>query len=78
MQVSYSCAVFERYVDIRSIPSTGRSINLVLTSRGLNAIMAIDPSGKLAQELADLSTPVTGRIIHNLDGERIFQRYVGK
>ena len=30
--------LFERYGDIRSIPSVGRSINLSVTSRGLRAV----------------------------------------
>lgn len=33
-KLGYNVSIYERYSDIRSIPSIGRSINLVLTSRG--------------------------------------------
>lgn len=71
----YKVAVYERYEDIRHIPSLGRSINLVLTSRGLRAVSAIDKSGLLLNEMLEIARPVVGRVIHHENGEVDFQRY---
>jgi len=70
----YRVTIYERYQDIRSIPSMGRSINLVLTSRGMRAIRML---GKphLVRDLNAMSTRVTGRIMHQTDGQKVFQRY---
>ena len=72
-KAGYKVAVYERYGDIRSIPSTGRSINLVATARGLRALSTLPPEMK--DELLALGTKVTGRIIHTDGNEPIFQRY---
>lgn len=69
----YSVTIFERYGDIRQIPSLGRSINLVITSRGLRACDAI--GGGLREEILSLAVAVTGRVIHQQDGSVQFQRY---
>lgn len=65
--------VYERYHDIRAIPSMGRSINLVLTSRGLRAVSGINK--ELAESMLDLSVRVLGRGLHAPDGKASFQRY---
>lgn len=65
--------IFERYADIRSIPTNGRSINLSVTSRGLRAIRAL--GGNLYDEIIGLTTKIKGRIIHMPSGEVLFQRY---
>jgi kynurenine 3-monooxygenase len=69
----YSVSIFERFGDIRHIPSLGRSINLVITSRGLRACDAI--GGGLREELLSLAVAVVGRVIHQQDGSVQFQRY---
>lgn len=69
----YNVTVFERYGDIRQIPSLGRSINLVITSRGLRAVEMI--GGGLKEEVLSLATAVTGRILHQMDQSVQFQRY---
>ena len=69
----YQVRVYERYGDIRSIPSVGRSINLVATVRGLRALKSLPE--EICERLLELGTRVTGRIIHTTDGERLFQRY---
>ena len=51
--------------------STGRSINLALSDRGL---LALEKVG-LADEIKDISIPMTGRYIHNIDGTTGFQPY---
>lgn len=66
--------VFERYTDIRTIPSTGRSINLSVTSRGLRAIKALGENF-YAELVEKLCSKVKGRIIHMPNGDVNFQRY---
>jgi len=70
----YKVTIYERYPDIRSIPSLGRSINLVLTSRGMRAIRMLGDES-LVRDLNEMSVPVTGRIMHQMGGEKVFQRY---
>ena len=65
--------MFERYQDIRSIPSLGRSINLVLTSRGLRAVNLLGPA--LMKEVMQLCKPVMGRTLHQPDGQIQYQPY---
>lgn len=69
----FSVTMYERYPDIRRIPSLGRSINLVITRRGLRAVDSI--GGGLREELLSLAVRVTGRVIHQIDGSVQFQRY---
>ena len=69
----YSVTIFERYGDIRQIPSLGRSINLSITSRGLRACDSI--GGGLKEEILSLAVPVVGRVLHQQDGSVQFQRY---
>jgi kynurenine 3-monooxygenase len=52
---------------------TGRSINLVITSRGIHALTSL--SQDLAQRVMAITTRVDGRTIHNLDGSTVFQAY---
>ena len=42
----YRVTIFERFGDIRAIPSAGRSINLVATVRGLRALSVLPPAIK--------------------------------
>ena len=73
LQKGFKVHLYERYQDIRSIPSAGRSINLSVTSRGLRAIKAL--GGTLYDDIiSNLTTKVMGRIIHT-DEKVIFQRY---
>ena len=66
----YKVTMYERYNDVRTIPSAGRSINLVLTSRGLRAMKLLgDP--RLIKDMYDLSVPVTGRVMHQDDGKKL-------
>lgn len=72
-QRGYQVTMFERYQDIRSIPSLGRSINLVLTSRGLRAVNLLGPA--LMKEVMQLCQPVMGRTLHQPDGQIQYQPY---
>lgn len=69
----FNVSIYERYGDIRQIPSLGRSINLVLTGRGLRAIDAI--GGGLRGEVLALGVPVTGRVMHQMDSSTQYQPY---
>ena len=70
----FQVTLYERYKDFRSIPSLGRSINLVLTGRGLRAVAQIGKD--VLDEIVSMGSPVTGRVMHNTyTSERIFQRY---
>jgi kynurenine 3-monooxygenase len=64
--------VFERFPDIRgSRAGAGRSINLVVASRG---IWPLERAG-LVDGVLELTVPVLGRMMHALDGELAYQPY---
>lgn len=65
-------ALFEKRPDPRrSLQDHGRSINLILTSRGLEALRLLG----LDQRARDLAVPVYGRIMHPRKGDLVFQAY---
>lgn len=71
-RLGYSVDIFERYNDIRFVrPPSGRSINLVLTRRGLR--LAEDLG--IASELMSHTVAIHGRMIHHLDGSTLYQPY---
>jgi len=72
-QKGYQVTLYERYGDIREIPSVGRSINLTLTSRGLQALKGLGDT--LLNDVLRMSVRITGRIIHHEDGTQTFSRY---
>ena len=68
----YKVKVFERRGDMRlEKMSAGRSINLALSDRGLLALAKVG----LADAIKEISIPMHGRHIHNLDGTIAFQPY---
>lgn len=68
----YPVALYERRPDPRTGPvDRGRSINLALSERGLDALRRI---GLDARVMAD-ALPMRGRMIHPVDGEPQFQAY---
>jgi kynurenine 3-monooxygenase len=68
----YKVRIYERRGDMRKEKmSAGRSINLALSDRGL---LALEKVG-LAEEIKNISIPMHGRYIHNLDGSTAFQPY---
>ncbi len=68
----YDVEVFERRSDMRvSLASAGRSINLVITSRGLHGL---DCAG-IRDDVTALAVPVYGRMIHSVSGDQIYQAY---
>jgi kynurenine 3-monooxygenase len=70
----YRVTLLERWLDFRADKSAApKSINLVLTSRGLRAIEQM--GGGLKDEMLELAVPVTGRIMHQTNGTEVFQPY---
>jgi len=68
----YKVRIYEKRSDMRKEKmSEGRSINLALSDRGL---LALEKVG-LAEEIKEISIPMTGRYIHNIDGTTAFQPY---
>ena len=57
--------IIESRPDMRKVPiSAGRSINLALSARGIQALKEIG----LYNRIKPISTPMKGRMIHDLDG----------
>ncbi len=68
----FEVEVFEKRVDPKNLESpAGRSINLVITSRGLRGL---EVAG-LLQKIIPITVPVDGREIHSKTGETFFQPY---
>lgn len=64
--------LYERRPDMRKEKvAAGRSINLALSDRGLKALEKVG----LADAVREISIPMHGRYIHNLDGSSAFQPY---
>lgn len=71
-QRGFEVTVFERRADPRkNIADAGRSINLVVTSRGLRAL---ELAG-LTNRMKDLAVPVYGRMMHSKKGDLAYQAY---
>lgn len=66
-----SVHVFEKRPDLRKVVSVGRSINLVVTSRGVEALRRVG----LDKEALALTVPVFGRMMHSRQGELTYQPY---
>jgi len=68
----YTVDVYERRSDPRSTTAErGRSINLALSERGLDALRRLD----LVDTVMAPALPMHGRMIHGLDGSTTFQSY---
>ncbi|KAF4656418.1 hypothetical protein FOL47_008918 [Perkinsus chesapeaki] len=68
----YDVNIYERYNDIRKHPhGAGRSINLVLTRRGLRFAEMVGVKEKLLSH----TVPVYGRTMHDLDGKTTYTPY---
>lgn len=64
--------VYERRPDMRNANiDNGRSINLAISVRGLQAMKEVG----LEDEIREICIPMYGRVIHDLDGETNFQPY---
>lgn len=68
----HAVALYERRPDMRRASiSAGRSINLVLTARGLKALTAVG----LREEALALTIPCRGRMLHDREGNTSFVPY---
>ena len=68
----YHVEIYEKRSDIRKNDiSAGRSINLALSVRGINALKEVG----LYDKIAPYTIPMNGRNIHDLDGSENLQPY---
>ncbi len=68
----FDVRMYEMRPDMRTSElDGGRSINLVLTDRGLRALEMFG----LRDKVLEITVPVLGRMLHALDGETSFQPY---
>jgi len=68
----YQVSVFEKRSDPREGKDTGgRSINLALSRRGIEALERIG----LVNEVLDQAIPMPGRMLHEIGGELVFTPY---
>lgn len=71
-QMGYQVIAFEKRPDIRQATlGAGRSINLVITSRGIQALR----EAGLLEPAIKRSVPVYGRMMHSRTGELAYQPY---
>lgn len=68
----YEVAVYERRPDLRNIElQGGKSINLALSTRGWKALKLAG----MEQQIDEISIPMTGRLMHSIEGDLTFQQY---
>ncbi|GAB4019124.1 MAG: NAD(P)/FAD-dependent oxidoreductase [Bdellovibrio sp.] len=70
-QKGYDVEVFEKRSDLRKTYEGGRSINLIITSRGLNALK----QAGILEKVLPITVKVTGRMMHSKTGEIVYQPY---
>lgn len=74
-QRGYKVQVIEKRSDIRqSNLSTGRSINLALSNRGLKALKMVG----LEDKVKSISIPMYGRMLHDKVGNKKMSKYSGR
>ena len=71
-KAGYKVTIYERREDIRDAEiSAGKSINLALSNRGWKALKKVG----VELEIEKIAIPMTGRIMHAIDGETTYQPY---
>ncbi|WP_027419494.1 FAD-dependent oxidoreductase [Crocinitomix catalasitica] len=71
-KAGYIVTIYERRSDIRKAEiSAGKSINLALSERGWTALAGVG----IVDAVKELAIQMTGRIMHDLDGEMTYQPY---
>ncbi|NNE27601.1 MAG: FAD-dependent monooxygenase [Saprospiraceae bacterium] len=74
-QRGHKVDLYEKRPDLRKTDiSAGRSINLALSDRGLQALAMAD----LDDKAKELVIPMHGRMIHSIDGHKTLYRYSGR
>lgn len=68
----FKVELYERRPDMRRADiSAGRSINLVITDRGLKAVEQVG----LKEQILDITIPMKGRMLHDIQGQTTFVPY---
>ena len=68
----HDVVVIEKRADLRlEAMSAGKSINLILTAKGIRTIVSLD----LWEKVQTILSPVVGRMMHSKSGEQAFQPY---
>lgn len=68
----HQVTIYEKRPDMRKdVLDGGRSINLVVTSRGINALQTVD----MWEKVKGITVPVTGRMMHSTSAELTYQAY---
>lgn len=71
-RMGHDVVVLEKRPDMRKVVlDGGRSINLIVTSRGIKALRDLD----LWEEVKKITVPVYGRMMHSLDAKLTYQPY---
>ena len=71
-ELGYSIEIHEKRHDMRLVEqSAGRSINLALSKRGINALKDIG----VFEKIKPMMMPMVGRMIHESDGNIHLQKY---
>jgi kynurenine 3-monooxygenase len=71
-KAGYKVQIFEQRSDLRKADiSAGKSINLALSVRGWNAFK----NAGVEKEIEPIAIPMTGRIMHDLEGKLTYQPY---
>mgnify|MGYP001040359194 CR=1 FL=1 len=74
-QRGYRVSVYEMRPDIRKVNTdSGRSINLALSDRGKKAMKLVG----IEDQIKAFCVPMTGRILHDINGGTIFSAYSGR
>lgn len=72
LKKGYKVSIYERRGDMRKETlSAGRSINLALSDRGINALEEVG----IMDEIRKIAIPMHGRKMHNADGTEAYQAY---
>ena len=72
MKQGYKVTAYERRPDMRKETiSAGRSINLALSDRGWRGLAGAG----LVDAVKEVAIPMTGRMIHGVDGKTVYQAY---
>jgi len=71
-QRGYKVSIYESRPDMRKTEiSAGRSINLALSDRGIGGLKIVG----LEKEILSHAVQMKGRMIHDLEGNLLFQSY---
>jgi len=71
-RLGYHVDIYERRPDMRiESNSAGRSINLALSARGINALKEV----RIYDQIKPLTIPMKGRMIHDMNGSTHLQPY---